>query len=175
MEKKNTIVVSAMFCCGKTFLYHNNQTLYSIIDLDEELDPKSNRGKSNKVSHIMRKDYLSKIKECLGEYDFVFIAPRPNVLQELRSSKIPYVSVYPENTPECYKEWEKRNKDRNSEWLWNACKNYWSYLLNKMKIDAYAKKHYILKENEYLSDIIDRIHHDCCDLNYPPPKCQPQS
>lgn len=165
MEKKNTIVVSAMFCCGKTFLYHNNQTQYSIIDLDEELDSKSNRSKSNKVSHLMRKDYLSKIKECLGEYDFIFIAPRPNVLQELKSSKIPYVSVYPENTPECYKEWEKRNKDRNSEWLWNACKNYWSYLLNKMKIDEYAKKHYTLKENEYLSDIIDRIYHDCCDIS----------
>ena len=159
MKKKNTIIISAMFCCGKTYLYRN-QTKYSIIDLDEELDPKPKGNESKKVRDIMKKDYISKIKECLGLYDFIFIAPRPHILQGLVYNHIPYISVCPKNTPECFKEWERRNMERCSMWLWNACKNHWHYLLKKMMTDKSAKAVYTLNENEYLSDIIDQIYSD---------------
>ena len=159
-EKKNTIIVAALFCCGKTSLSKSNSK-YSIIDLDEEIEPKPKDGKyTRKIGSLLNIDSLimTKIKESIGYYDFIFIAVKHFLLSLLAKNNIPYILVFPENTRTCYKEWERRNIERNTEWLWNACKPQWNYILYKLNKDKNAKKKYVLKENEYLSDIIDKIY-----------------
>lgn len=165
---KNTIIISAFICCGKTYLYRK-ENKYSIIDLDEEITPwpksftesNSNNNSNNKKRRSFSSvDFISCVKKCIGKYDFIFLPPRQPILQGLVSCNIPYILVYPENTLECYKEWERRNIERGTEWFWNAFKKQWSYFLNKMHTDCHAKAHYTLKETEYLSNILDQIYRD---------------
>ena len=156
-NRKNTIVIATMFCCGKTYLYKHNTTNYSIIDLDEELETKREK---DKIQYLMDKDYIPIIKNYLGVYDFILVSIKPYVLSGLVKENIPYVLVYPDKTRECYLEWEKRNKERGTDVIWDACKYHWNYLLKRLQKNIHAKHHYHISEKEYLSDILEKIHSD---------------
>ena len=156
-NKKNTLIIATMFCCGKTYLYKHNNTKYTMIDLDEELETKRENGK---IQYLTNKNYIPKIQDLVGIYDFILVSVKPYVLGGLEREKIPYVLVYPEQTRECYLEWERRNEERGTDFLWKACKYHWNYLLKRLQKDPYAIKHYHLSENKYLSDIIDQIYSD---------------
>ena len=155
---KQTIIIAALFCCGKTTLYRSS-TKYSIIDIDEVLEPKP-LGDKIKVDSLINKEpeYLQKIKECYGLYDFILLSVKPLLLRLLTKNNYPYILVYPENTKECRIEWERRNRERNTMWVWNACSSSWGYMLNKLNRDSHALKKYILSHTQYLSDIIDQIY-----------------
>ena len=157
-ELKKTIIIAAFFCCGKTTLYKSNSK-YTIIDLDEILEPKP-LGDKITVTSIINKEpeYLQKIKEYYKHCDFILLSVKPFLLHLLIKNNLPYILVYPENTRECRLEWEKRNRDRNTMWIWNACKPAWGYMLNKLNKDYHALKKYTLSDTQYLSDIIDQIY-----------------
>ena len=152
MINDQTIIISALWCCGKTTLYKTS-TRYSIIDLDEILEiPKKEYSPHKSIP------WLYYIKECIGKYDFVFLSIRREVLDTLQENHLPYILVFPENTEENKKEWERRNKERNTEWMWNINKYAWNSILENLKYDPHAIGKYELKSNQYLSDIIDYIY-----------------
>ena len=154
---KNTLVIATLFCCGKSYLCKHNNTKYSIVNVNEGSE---NKKDSEKIQSLVNKDYISKIQDYIGSYDFILVSANNQTLAKLRKEKIPYVLVYPEQTRECYLEWEKRNTERGTDFLWKACKCHWNYLLKRLQKDPYAIKHYHLSENEYLSDIINHIYSD---------------
>lgn len=145
LTESKGIVVSALFCCGKTYLC-NTCTKYKCIDLDTILN--------NASPNV----YVNEIKKYLPQYDFIFIAPRPNVLRKLQKECLPYVSVFPKHNHDNYEEWRSRCMRRDSDRL------HLSVLFNIMVCDMLKDKHaaakYILNRTEYLSDIIDKIYED---------------
>ncbi len=161
VQTKNTIIVAALYCCGKTHLYYNNDTKYSIIDLDEIINPKPKsvrKGYHHKYNDF---NFVKAIKENIGKYDFIFVAIKQNLLKDLQGSKLPYVLVYPECSEVCKEEWRRRNKERNTMWLWLDTKGAFFLTMHQLKEDKHALCKYELKSNEYLSDIIDKIYNDC--------------
>ena len=158
----NTIIVSAMFCCGKTH-FCRNQTKYSVIDLEDNFFGSGMCTHAQK-EWILRKSYCQKLRYCLGQYDFIFVAMYQSVLFYLANHDIPYVLVCPENTTECFEEWGRRNVARGTMALWESCQEHWSETIRLALSDPYAKKVYFLKKDEYLSDVIDRIREECADV-----------
>ena len=151
MEEKKTIIIAALFACGKSYLNKNNKD-YSIVDIEDKIKENNNH------SIIYDEPYIEQIKECYGKCDIILIPVKFHLLALLNKYKYSYILVYPENTPNCYKEWERRNIDRGTKRLWDICKKNWIYFLKRLNADLYAKSKYTLKENEYLTDIIDLIY-----------------
>lgn len=152
-KSKKTIILIALFCCGKTTLAKTSSK-YTILDLDEEIEPKT----TIKKILSLRSIYFDRIKESIGLYDFIFLPVKQIVFNILHQLKQPYILVYPENTSACKQEWERRNKQRNTEWLWEDNKPYWQFLITLFLRDHKALSKYTLSENQYLSDIIDKIY-----------------
>ena len=157
MTEKRAIVLSALWCCGKTSLYKSCKK-YSIIDLDEILEPPKDTLVFNK--ECMDIDWYFHITKNISLYDFIFLSIKRCIFDVLQYYKIPYVLVFPENTEASKLEWERRNKKRNTEWLWNVNRYTWDSILENLKYDPYAERKYELKENQYLSDVIDQIYQD---------------
>ena len=93
IQTKNTIIVAALYCCGKTNLYYNNNTKYSIIDLDEIINPKPKSVHKGYHHEYNDFNFVKAIKENIGKYDFIFIAVKSNLLKDLQRSKLPCFSI----------------------------------------------------------------------------------
>lgn len=151
MKLNKTIVIAALFCCGKTYLA--NHTEYEVLDVEEEIKYQNHQ---NSMAFV--KAYVNKIQQALGSKDIIFIAPRQGVMASLRKLNIPYVLVYPEKTKECMDEWEKRAKERgDKDHLWKKVKYIFGLHLASLKNDKIAKSKIELKPNQYLSDVIEDI------------------
>ncbi|MBD5441791.1 MAG: hypothetical protein HDR34_00025 [Treponema sp.] len=160
-----TLVISTFPACGKTYLskYQNNIG-YHIIDID------SGKFKNNKHWETCYVDY---IENKIGYYDFILISQHDEVLLELKMRNIPFITVAPDNSLELSEKEKQLIKQQwfgrfllrdNSHinnidiWLTKLVKNYdiWTN-------PAYLKRynplsHFVLKENQYLEDIINKIY-----------------
>ncbi len=97
--------------------------------------------------------------ECLlalqDKYDYVFTTTHGVVLELLNKKKVEYYLVYPErHLKEAYR---KRAIERNSpEDFVIGFFSRWDMHIDDCEKNKYPQK-IILKENEYLSDIIDKL------------------
>lgn len=160
-----TMIVSAFPGCGKTYLYRN-QEKYGYKILDSE---------STKFSKYdgWEKEYVDYIVSNIGKYDFILIAKYPIVLQELNNREIPFVMVSPDNSSNL------SNKERQlikQQWFGRFVLRDNSHIENfdewiKRQIEYYDErtsyehltlyhptKVILLKENEYLSDKIEKLY-----------------
>ncbi|MEE1255992.1 MAG: hypothetical protein UHN47_05720 [Lachnospiraceae bacterium] len=171
----NTMIISAFAGCGKTYLFEKQCQLqfrdsngyekcYSFLDSDSSKFEK----KENWVNM-----YIEHIKSKIGTVDFIFVANHDCVLQALKESGLPFVVVTPDNSP-----W-LNNKERQlikQQWFGrfvlrdNSHISDFQVWLEHLK-DRYDEKtslehiaqynpvaHFTLKENQYLSDIIEDLY-----------------
>ena len=159
MEKK-TVIVMALFCCGKSTLAKRDSE-YSILDLDDHLNPRvkprsDKEAKFPKAAPLNRLFYKS-LEDNLGKYDVILLPYKEPLVDYLRENKMKFALVYPENTEECRQEWKRRNVERGTEWLWRLYHNKWETMLVKMSESKAPSLHVRLKPNEYISDKLDEI------------------
>lgn len=164
--EKETVIVVALFCCGKSTL-SKMESKYSIMDLNDSFLTSIKEKKdiavedSNRIRRFnappMNKEYFTLLKESIGKYDVILLPSKIQVMSFLRRKHLPYVLVYPENTKECMEEWEHRNKERGSEWLWKGNKDNFESVITSLFKDKDAIAHVVLKPNEYLSTKLESI------------------
>ncbi len=143
---KKPLVIAAFPCCGKsTALKRKSDKV--IIGIDE--DYKEKHGRIN---------YIKRIDEN-KDADIITITPSDPVLRMLHFNHIDFILVYPEDNEECKEEWKHRSIERGSK-SWTLTELMWHSVLKDFKNNKWAKAHYTLKSNEYLSDIIDKIYEE---------------
>ena len=137
MKLEKTIVVAALYCCGKTYLSQHSD--YSVLDLDGEL--KKDKDKSIIDYHTK---YIRTLKESIGKYDIILVYPATGLLFDLNKMNIPYVLVYPKNCKSCEEEWERRNNERGTSTMWSTLKPYHKNKVRSLSMNKKAKKKYEL-------------------------------
>ena len=174
-----TMIISAFPSCGKTYLYKNQNELtfpncngklihYSFID--------SESSKYEKCDG-WEKRYVDDIISHIGTVDFIFIALKDTVLNELASRNIPFITVAPDSA-EYTDESERAEKHMlvKQQWIGRIILRNNSHIhdfptwLNKLienwddwvSVDAITKCNPVtffqLQEDQYLSDIIANLY-----------------
>lgn len=177
-KQRNTMIISTFPGCGKTYLFNNQHRMKfsyngevkycSFLDSDRNSSMFEKNLNSTDTSR-----YLEFIKSKIGGVDFIFVANHDCVLQALKESGLPFIVVTPDNSP-----WLD-NKERQlikQQWFGrfvlrdNNCITDFPVWLNHVKerydvktslehIDAFNPvAHFTLKENQYLSDIIQDLY-----------------
>ena len=154
-----TIIVCALFCCGKTYTC-NTCDRYKIVDLDEMIKPHPQSVPSNYKHIYYRDSMIPYIEKYNGTCDFIFLSVKGYILKELYANNIPYSLVYPEYSKECKREWKRRNRIRNTEWLWRDHHSLFFSIIKNLQSDSFAIHKYELNADQYISDIIDTIYKD---------------
>ena len=158
-QNHKAIIIFAMYCCGKTYLYKNNKK-YTFYDIDEIIDPRPDIAPDDYRHYCKLYLYKNIIKENLYKYDFILVPGFTDIMKELDKENIEYVVVYPERSIESYNEWRDRNYNRKTVWLWKWVKSDFFNITKLLKSSDRAIKKYELKPNQYLSDIIDDIYNE---------------
>lgn len=112
---KNTIIISAFPCCGKSYCYNHYQDSYSMLDSDSSQFSweKDENGKNTNIRNPAFPDnYIKHIIENIGKADFIFVSSHKVVREALKENKIKHISVYPDFS--CKEEYLQRAKDRGS-------------------------------------------------------------
>ena len=170
---KKTLIVSAFPGCGKTFLYEAQNATFSIYGTNKTISFIDSDSSSYSKTPDWEYRYALDIKSKLGTVDFIFISQHAKVLEELHKLGIDYVTIYPNNTDELSdkermlikQQWFGRFVLRDnshikdfSKWLSALKENYdnWTSIeqIKKMK----PLKYYLLNQNQYTSDILDRLY-----------------
>lgn len=140
---KNTIVISAFPCCGKSTATESLKDFYSFADSDSSLFSWEDKEKGLRNPDFP-KNYIEHIKSLMGEKDVVFVSTHKEVREALEKEDIPYVLVYPENSPENKLLWTNRMKHRgNDEKFISFIVDNWDAMIDDMAIESYPL-HYIL-------------------------------
>ncbi len=160
-----TLIISAFPGCGKTYLSEHSENIdYYVIDID-----------STKFKHSIHWEikYIDYITKNVGKYDFIFISQHDEVLLELKKRKIPFITVAPNNSELLSQkerqlikqQWFGRFILRNNShiinieaWLKKMIKNYDAWTNEYYFEQCGSVKHFRLKQNEYLQDIINEIY-----------------
>jgi len=101
----------------------------------------------NYIDDILKINYQNKI---------VLVSAHKIIVDLLHYNKCKPILVYPEQ--KLKKEYMKRYKKRGQgKWFQIVMDLYWNVFYNNISKLVYLN-HYILKENQYLSDIIDDIY-----------------
>lgn len=160
----SAIIISTFPGCGKTYLYeHQDDFNYKIIDLESS----KFKGMQN-----WEMKYVDCIQCIIEEFDFILISKQDNVLLELIKRNIPFVIVAPHNSDKLSvrernlikQQWFGRFLLRNNShianldvWLKKVNNYYDEWTKEENLIKFHPQKYYPLKENQYLSDIIQQI------------------
>lgn len=146
MGNKKTLIVSAFSCCGKTTAAQTLGDKYDIVDLD------SSSYSWVDAAHTVRNpffpsNYIGAIKELIGQKDFVFVSSHQEVRDELNANNIPFVIVYPANTPVNKGIWRERLIGRGSpDSLVDKIMYKWDEMLESMELEEKAI-HYVLGDS----------------------------
>lgn len=162
MENKNTILISAFPCCGKSYCYKNYQNKFIILDSDSSQFSwvKDKNGNNTKTRNPdFPQNYINHIFKNIGQVDFIFISSHEVVRKALQDNKLKYVLVYPEY--DCKEEWIKRARDRGS--TDNFCEmlnNNWDTFINEMnEITDMKVIKQVISKNDYITlDLLKTLH-----------------
>lgn len=151
---KNTVVVSAFPCCGKTYAFENYQDKYSILDSDSSqfswiyVDD-GNNGWRKERNPEFPSNYIKHIKENIGKVDIIFVSSHLQVRQAMADSGIRYCTVYPK--PEMLNEWVGRMYRRgNDDNFIKFQIEHWEEFMHNIIFEPYGFGLYRLGNNEYL-------------------------
>ena len=127
---KNTIIISAFPCCGKSYCYNHYQDSYSMLDSDSSQFSwvKDENGQNTKTRNPdFPNNYIKHIIENIGKADFIFVSSHKVVRDALKENKINHISVYPDL--DCKDEYLERAKNRGSsdEFIEMISKNWESF------------------------------------------------
>ena len=149
-------IISAFPCCGKSYLVKNNNTGKRLLDLESSYFSWMMSHGSKIRNPDFPNNYMDEINKHIDEYDYIFVSSHISVRTALHDHHIPYILVYPENTPDCYQAWKARCYDRGTKTLWDTILSLnWNSLLHSCLLDNFAKKHIRLNSNMYISNIVE--------------------
>lgn len=145
---KNTLVISAYTCCGKTYASEHMKN-YDILDVDIR------KFKTIKRLPIKQQiisadnpdfpnNFIQYIKENIGKVDVIFVDSDIRIRQWLDKAKIKFVTVYPWNN--CL-----------SEWVGRMYLQDYPDLIIRNKINRWH--HGVLRNKEPLGDYLIRLVH----------------
>ncbi len=125
---------------GKTYFSKKSQLV--VLDIDS-----SNFDKNN-----FPENYFKYIKSKIGKADIILISCHIEIIEKLRNAGIEFILIYPEKKlKSVYLErYKKRNDKRN--FVNSLCAN-WEKLISRLE-EQKSVKSIILKNNEYLEDVI---------------------
>lgn len=162
--KKNTKIISAYPCCGKTYVTENTTELFR----DEDYIPKVIDSDFSKFSWIIKEDgtkernsefpdnYIQHIKDNIGKVDFIFVSSHKEVREALARNNIKFTIVVPEKN--LLTDWMIKMYDRgnDNDFIDNQINN-WDKWLTEIDEEKNTYSRIIkLKKHEYLSDVIKK-------------------
>lgn len=163
---KNTKIISAYPCCGKSYIVENSDYIFrgedeKIIVLDSD---------SSIFSWIVEKrpdgkkygnpdfpnNYIKHIKENIGKVDYIFVSSHSIVRNALAKENIEFTLVVPEK--KLLNDWMIRMYNRgNDDDFINLQIDNWDTWLDEIENEKGTYSKLIkLKKNEYLSDILHK-------------------
>lgn len=142
---KNTVIISAFPCCGKTTCANNLKDFFDFADSDS-----SNFSWLDKKAGIRHPDfpnnYIEHIKSLIGKKDIIFVSSHKTVREALKQNNIHYILAYPLNTPENKQIWHKRMIGRGNDSAFiNTIMDNWDNWLDELILETYPI-HYVLNE-----------------------------
>ena len=152
---KDTIVISAFPCCGKSYCYNNYKNDYIMLDSDSSQFSwvKDENGQNTKTRNPdFPFNYIEHINENIGKADFIFVSSHKSVREALKENKIRHISVYPDLT--CKEEYLKRAIDRGSsqDFIDMLSKN-WLIFYNELHNEA---PEYVIKQELGKGQFLDK-------------------
>lgn len=139
---KNTKIYSCFPGTGKTHFFNSNTEL-SILDSDSSLFDKTK----------FPDNYIKHIKSNIGKVDIILVSSHESVRRSMTKERIIYNLVYPNKR--LISEYKKRYKKRGSSAFFiRLIVANWADWIRSCSDDRGATKHYILRQGQYLSDII---------------------
>lgn len=156
------MIISAFAGSGKSYA---TKQLENAIDLessdyqwiyedDVTDDVEARKGIDNrKKNPNFIKDYVDAIERVKDEYDQVFIAAQPAVLEELVNRNIPFAVAYP--TKDSKDTYIQRYIDRgNNEQFVNLMDTNFYNFVDDMMNNKAASKHIVIGQNKHLLDYL---------------------
>ena len=156
------MIISAFAGSGKSYA---TKQLENAIDLessdyqwiyedDVTDDVEARKGIDNrKKNPNFIKDYVDAIEKAKDEYDQVFIAAQPAVLEELVNRNIPFAVAYP--TKDSKDTYIQRYIDRgNNEQFVNLMDTNFYNFVDDMMNNKAASKHIVIEQNKHLLDYL---------------------
>lgn len=160
-----SIIISTFPGCGKTFFFKNQIEFgCSVMDLDSYVFKRYKNWENIYVEHILN---------SIGKVDFILITQQFNILDMLHFNNQQFVTVAPRNE-KCMdskerqlikQQWFGRFYLRDNShienldlWLKKLNRNYNTWTNADIIKTHYPFCHFMLNENEYLTDIIEKIY-----------------
>lgn len=163
---KNTKIISAYPCCGKSYIVDNIDYLFrgeeeKILVLDSDssqfswIQEKRPNGKKWRNPDFPN-NYIKHIKENIGKVDYIFVSSHKEVREALSKANIKFTLVVPEK--KLLNDWMIRMYNRgNDDDFINLQINNWDKWLDEIDNEKNTYSKIIkLKKNEYLSDILHK-------------------
>ena len=142
---KKAKVISAFPGCGKSHFYNSVKDNIKILDSDSSKFDKSD----------FPRNYIEHIKDNLPSADIILVSSHEDVRKELVKNGMDFTLVFPDISLK--EQYIKRYKERGSpENFIKLLDTNWDNWINQLLKQEYCSK-IILKENQYLSDVINNI------------------
>ena len=163
---KNTKVISAYPCCGKSYIFENADYIFNgedenitIMDSDSSvfswIREKRPDGEKKRNPEFPN-NYMNHIKENIGKVDYIFVSSHKEVREALAKEKIKFTLVVPEK--KLLNDWMIRmyNRGNDDEFI-NLQIDNWDKWLNEIDEEKGTYSKLIkLGRNEYLADILHK-------------------
>lgn len=160
---KNTKVISAYPCCGKSYIVDNVDYMFRgeeeevfVLDSDSSRFSWLQENGEKKRNPDFPNNYIKHIKENIGKVDYIFVSSHADVRKALAKEKIKFTLVVPEK--KLLNEWMIRMYNRgNDDAFINLQIDNWDKWLNEIDEEKGTYSKLIkLGRNEYLADILHK-------------------
>ena len=153
---KNTVVISAFPCCGKTYAFEHYQDKYSMLDSDSSKFSWIYVGEDKVRNPEFPKNYIEHIKENIGKVDIIFVSSHLQVREAMEEAGIDYITVYPKE--EMLNEWVGRMYQRGNDYNFIKFQiEHWDEFVNNVSYEQHGLGVLRLGNNEYLD--VDFLYH----------------
>jgi hypothetical protein len=160
---KNTKVISAYPCCGKSYIFDNVDSIFRgeeediiILDSDSSLFSWIQENGEKKRNLDFPKNYIKHIKKNIGKADYIFVSSHKEVREALSKANIKFTLVVPEK--KLLNDWMIRMYNRgNDDNFINLQIDNWDKWLNEIDEEKGTYSKIIrLGRNQYLADVLHK-------------------
>lgn len=159
---KQTAIISAFHCCGKTYATKKCSDKYDILDLNcndyQWVDKKGVTESIRVANDNFPNNYIEKIKENIGKYDIIFVDSYLKIRKCMYNNGIKFCTVIPD--PKLKTEWVGRMYLRGDKSYQIArVMNMWDSCTQEVYKEPHGFGILWLHSNDYISNHIDFLRH----------------
>lgn len=155
---KQTKIIAAFPGTGKTFLYNNPPTTYTILDSDSShysWVTDENGVNTKERNPDFPANYIQHIKDNVGLVDIIFVSSHDVVRNALYAANLSFHLVYPDHSLK--NDYVQRYIDRGSpEGFVRLVEANWDVWMNDLETQK-GCTHIVLQPDEYISNILNTI------------------